>query len=562
MLRELRIREFAIIDDITIGFFPGLNVMTGETGAGKSIVMQALALLCGGRATVDVIRGDAEESTLEGLFELPGAAGLLETLGLPAAEEVLVRRVIPRTGKGRVHINGNLATVGLLTQLGNSLVHIYGQHDQSLLLQPGSHLELLDRFAELDPLRHRMAAAFGGLTAAQAHLDELRTGRVAREQRRDLLDFQIQELTAAQVLPDEESQLRREREILRHAERLQQACRDAEAALYSGDGAMTGTLTRLAGHLQDLLKLDEDLREAATLIADAGVQLEEAAAQLRAHANRIHPDPERLDAAEDRLALLSRLARKYHVESTALPAMLEELEREHGRLESDDAECAAAERARAEQHGAALAVARDLAAARHKAASQLETRMAGELSALGMEGARFLVEQTTAADDGADAIRPTGIDRVEFLLCANPGESPKPLARVASGGELSRIMLALKALTAMVIETPILIFDEVDAGIGGTVADAVARRLKALAQTRQLLCITHLPQIAAYADHQFAVEKHHAHTHGRTVATVRPLSADERVAELSRMLGGSVAPSEAERYARRMITQARNAARA
>ncbi len=556
MLRELRIRDFAIIDDLTISFRPGLNVITGETGAGKSIILHALALICGGRAAPDVIRSDADAASIEGLFEGPLPAEQREALGLEADDELLVRRQIPRTGKGRVYVNGSPSTVALLAQLGTWLVHIYGQHDQALLLRPASHLDLLDQFGDLTELRARMAIAYDGLAAARRERDARLARCAAAAQRRDLLDYQIAELAAAEVGPDEEQALRHEREVLRHAERLHQTTGTAEEALYSGEGAIASAVARIATQLHELLRIDPALGPTAELLDSASVQIEEAALQLRAYAERAQVDPARLTSVEDRLELLAQLSRKYGVPSTELVAVLATAREDLALLSADTAGSAAAQGEVDRLEAEARAIAQQLSAARTAAARQLEQQMTGELATLGMRDAAFRVAmQPPETLDRDTALGPTGIDGLEFHLSANPGEEPKPLARIASGGELSRIMLALKALTAAGGETPILIFDEVDAGIGGAVADAVARRLHALAATRQLLCITHLPQIAAYADHHFAVEKER--TDGRTITHARALDADERVHELSRMLGGTVAPAEAERYARRLIAQAR-----
>lgn len=554
MLRELRIRDFAIIDDLAVSFRPGLNVLTGETGAGKSIILQALALLCGARGAADLIRSDADEASIEGLFEaaVPGELG--EALGIEDGE-ILVRRHLTRAGKSRVYVNGSPATVALLAQLGDSLVHIYGQLEQAQLLRPASHLELLDRFAELSAQRQRMAEAYAATRAARQRLARLEQARAALAERRDLLEFQHAELSDVAVLAGEEADLRRERELLRHAERLQQVCREGEAMLYSGQAATAAALARLGAQLTELAAVAPDLAAAAELVDSGRLQLEEAALQLRATADRLSADPDRLDVVEARLQLIARLTRKHGVASDDLPGVCDALGRDLATLDAQSGEAAAARREVEECEQVALKLAGALAAARRSAGRRLEKQMADELAALGMEGAVFRAEQATPSDGAAsEKLGPTGIDSVEFFLAANPGETPRPLARVASGGELSRIMLALKTLTASAGETPILIFDEVDAGIGGTVADAVARRLKLLARNRQLLCITHLPQIAAYGDHHYAVEKRQQN--GRTVTHARALAADERIAEVSRMLGGSTAPAEAERYARRLLAEA------
>jgi DNA repair protein RecN (Recombination protein N) len=557
MLRELRIKDFAIIDDLSVAFVPGLNVLTGETGAGKSIILQALALLCGARSDPDAIRRDAEVASVEGLFAPEGAAEVLGALGFPPDDEIAVRRVVARTGKGRAHVNGSPATVALLAQLGRRLVHIYGQHDQAQLLDPASHLELLDRFAGCEALRARMAAAYAELVAARQRLAELTAGGAARAQRRELLEFQIHELAAAAPQADEEAVLRPERDRLRHAERLRTAGAEIERALYSGDSAVLDTLGRMLGLLRDLSRIDGALEDPTALLDTAVVHLREAADWLRAYVDRLPADAARLEAIEERLALLGKLARKHDCPIGHLPALLQALHTELAALEADGIDATSARAAVESCTATAVAIARELSRTRAATAADLEPQVARELAALGMGAARFTVARAALPADGngAGALTVTGLDTIEFLLAANPGEGAKPLARIASGGELSRIMLGLKALTAATHETPVLIFDEVDAGIGGAVADAVARRLSRLARARQVLCVTHLPQIAAYADHHLAVEK--TRRKGRTITGVRPLRGDARIAELSRMLGGAVAPAEAARYARRLIAEAR-----
>jgi DNA repair protein RecN (Recombination protein N) len=555
MLRDLRIRDFAIIDDLVIQFQPGLNVITGETGAGKSVILDALSLLCGGRATPEAIRSDAESASIEGLFDGIQPTEAFDALGLPDDGEVLVRRVVAPGGRGRVWVNGSPATVALLGQLGDSLVHIYGQHDQALLLRPASHLALLDAFASLTDRAARMSAEYGELGAARRRVTELKAQNDTAAERRVFLEDAVDELSRAAVKTDEESDLRREREILRHAEHLHALTRGSEEALYSAEGAMVSRLSRLTAQLAEATKIDPSLQSAAELVESGSLQLEEAARQLRTYADRIDVDPQKLESIDDRLALLSRLSRRFAVPTTELPELLVRLQRELTLVSDPHRELDEAQRQVADHTARAVAAATDLSQRRRTAARRLERAMRSELAALGMAEAVFRVRiespETQAAEE---ALGSAGFDSIEFFLSANPGEEPRPLAQVASGGELSRVMLALKALTATSAETPILVFDEVDAGVGGGVADAVARRLKSLAANRQLLCITHLPQIAAYADHHFAVEKRRES--GRTIARARPLEAGDRIAELARMLGGSVAPAEAETYARRLVEEA------
>jgi len=566
MLRELRISNVAIIDELELSFAAGMNVLTGETGAGKSVIMRAIGLLCGDRATADLLRTDADEAEVEGLFDLDEAtrAMLIES-GLPPGDEVLVRRVIGRSSKGRVHLNGSLATTALLAQLGTRLLRVYGQHEHALLLKPDSHLELLDLFGGLAGPRATMAAAHRTLREASERLAELTASGEAARQRLDLLRFQVTELRDAHVTPGLEAELQQEREVQRHAEKLARICQDGEAMLYSGDDAVAASVARVVTQLREAARIDPTFREGADLLQQAGAHVEEVALLLRRAAERIRPDPERLEQIEEQLGVLTRLKRKYGCEVDELPERLAAAEAELAQLEGAGVDMATARREALAAATRAWEVARELSGARQAAAADLEKRMVQELASLGMRGAAFRVvfkvtasagPQAVSLDPGAagsSGVTAAGADTVEFYLSANPGEDPKPLARIASGGELSRIMLALKALTAGSGEVPTLIFDEVDAGIGGVVAEAVGKRLHVLASSRQVLCITHLPQIAALADHHLAVEKRVAK--GRTTARARSLSLDDRVREISRMLG-SGGTAESERYARRIIASA------
>jgi len=565
MLSELRISNVAIIDELQLTFAPGMNVLTGETGAGKSIIMRAIGVLCGDRATTDLVRTDAEEAEIEGRFDLADTGTeVLQESGLPVADEVVMRRVIARSGKGRAYVNGRLATAAVLGQLGARLLHVYGQHEHALLLKPESHLELLDLFAKLEAARAEMAEVYATFRQAADRLAALTAGGDAARQRLELLRFEVKELRDAQLASGEEAQLHQAREVQRHAEKLTHICRQSEDALYSADDAIAGGLARIATQLTEAGRIDPTFGESADLLRQAAAQVEEVGLQLQRAGERIRHDPERLEEIEERLALLGRLKRKYDCEADALLDRLTEAEAELTRIGDSGADIAGARLETLACAGRAWDVAKELSRARQAAATKLEKRMAEELRTLGMRGAIFRAVFTVAASDGpqpgahrsdpADTatagLTVAGADVVQFYLSANPGEEPKPLARIASGGELSRIMLALKALTAGAGEVATLIFDEVDAGIGGAVAEAVGKRLHALGRERQVLCITHLPQIAAQADHHFAVEKRVIK--GRTTTTARALAADDRVRELARMLGGS-AGAESERYARRLI---------
>jgi DNA repair protein RecN (Recombination protein N) len=567
LLRSLHIRDFAIIEDLQLEFAAGFNVLTGETGAGKSIIMQALDLVCGGRASPDDVRAGADEAVIEALFELSEAEiQALACGGVTPREDMQIRRVVSRAGKSRVHLDGAPSSVGVLGQIGGRLLHVYGQHEQAVLLRADSHLDLLDTYAAHPELTATMAAAYDCLREAVAERDRLRQGRETAEQRMELVRFQQDELATADVRPGEDEELRLEKDKLAHAEKLLQICRQGEEALYSGDQAVTAVLGRVAAHLRDAARIDPTFGGTIELLVAAGAQVEEAAASLRDYAGDVSFDADRREALEERWALLQRLIRKYGGSIESVLESQADLEAELRGLEGQGTDLEALERGVAAAADAAWKAAAALSASRRTRARYLEKGVTRELQALGMSGGVFGVSFLSAPPEpvpgsagpfggaGGVTLDRGGADGVEFQFSGNPGEPPRPLARVASGGELSRIMLALKVLTAGRGEVATLVFDEVDAGIGGAIADAVGARLRTLGESRQILCISHLPQIAARADHHFVVEKQVRQ--GRTVSAARPLDRDERVTELARMLGGAD-DAEAARWARRLVSSRR-----
>lgn len=561
MLRFLAIRQVAVIDELEVEFAPGFNVLTGETGAGKSIVTRALTLLCGARPSVDILRSDADEASVEGVFEAIPAESL-ERLGLPVADEVVVRRVVARNGRARAWVNGAAVAAPQLSALGPALMRVYGQHEHTALLRADSHLEILDDFAHLQALRTELQHLYAQWQAACRQWDRARQQAASRSERLDLLGYQIAELRQAAVGTGEKERLLSEREKLRHVEKLQRWCGESEAALESGDFPVVATVSRVAAALADAARVDPAVHDCAALVEQARTLVQQAAFELRRYLDRLEFDPERLAAIEDRLALIGRLERKYGCDADALPERLAQLEQEAEALESGTLDPRALLEAAREAFARARAVALELSAQRQRAAQELATRMRKELRALGMPQASFHVEfvrraaealpETLSGSEDArtvDALGPAGADQVEFYWSANPGETPRPLARIASGGELSRVMLALKVLSAGPNTAGAWLFDEVDAGIGGTTATAVGKRLHLLARHQQVLCITHLPQIAVYADCHLAVDK--VVRGGKTYTTAKVVQGEERVRELARMLGK--AGAESERYARELL---------
>lgn len=551
MLTDLHIRNFAIIDTLHVSFLPGLNMLTGETGAGKSIIIDAVNLILGGRASSDMIRTGEDEAVVECLFDLSGhddVRSTLEETGVASEVELLVKRVVSRSGRNRVFMNGGMATTSQLGAIAPLLVNIYGQHESQILLRPENHLCLLDGFAGLVPLRERFTDLFDHYRKTAEELRVLDEGERDAIRRIDLLSFQSDEIAAAALLPGEDAELGHERERLLHGEKLIRASRGAYDALYDGDGALLGILRSIIAEIDDAVLVDDSLAAHAERLNEAYLSLEDAALSLRDYGARLEIDPARLQEVEDRLDLLNRLKKKYAPTIVEILSFKERVDAEldslvhrgerHGKLEE--------ELRRLEQEVRELG--QDLGRRRREAAKRLQVAMEKELHELAMKNARFEV-----AFAPFDEPRATGMERVEFLFSPNPGEEPKQLARIASGGELSRLMLAMKQIHPE-SDVPTLIFDEVDTGIGGAVSAMVGKKLKRVAKNQQVLCITHHPQVAAYADHHFTVRK--TTDAGRTRTTVELLSGQDRLQEVARMLGGEKVTEKTLDHAREMIEDA------
>jgi DNA repair protein RecN (Recombination protein N) len=539
MLRFLRISHLAVIDAAEVEFGPGLNVLTGETGAGKSILVEAVGLLLGGRASADMVRTGEDMAAIEAIFESGG-------------EELLVRREITSQGRSRAFVNGALATAGVLRDLSSRLVELHGQHEHQTLLDPASHLDVVDAYGRLEPLAAPVAAAFERWQASGADLSRVRKAVAERQTRQEFVAFQFAELDRAGLKSHDSTEdidLASTRQVLASAERVQRLCEESYAALYESDGAVLAGLGGVWRRVSDLAALDRRFEPFLNERDGIKSQLEELAAFLRHYGASIEASPERLQQVEDRLALLERLKKKYGPTLRDCVDRRDTLRQELNDLERGDERIAELEHEHASARAGYLEAAAALSTARRKVAAALATsieRMAAELA---MDHTRFDVRFAGTAAESEWSAR--GIDQAEFYVSPNPGEELRPLARIVSGGELSRLMLAIKTLTATSrlewndtdgrppsAAAPGLIFDEVDAGIGGRVAEVVGRKLYALGSAFQVLCITHLPQIASYADAHYAIEKRVEA--GRTRTTVKRLDADARVAEIGRMLGGDM----------------------
>jgi DNA repair protein RecN (Recombination protein N) len=572
VLVQISVRNFVLIERLAIEFAPGFNVLTGETGAGKSLLVDALSLVLGGRARPELMRSGAEEAEVEALFDVAPdsrAASRLAAAGIPWERELVVRRVVQAAGspgrpetRSRAYVNGRLCTASQLAELAVDLCDIASQHESVSLTDPSTHVDYLDAFGKLETERAAVAAQVEALSAVSAQLDEATAQERGRVEREDFIRWQLREIDEAEPREGEELELERERARLRHAAKLQAITRRAAERLYEGEGAICDELARLAAELDQAAAIDGGLSSHARVVESARAELADAARALSRYAEGVEASPERLAEVEERAFRLQKLLRKHGPTTADVLAQRAALSREIESLSSasDRVASLAAEKARriAEVGGAA----RSLSRKRRDAADGLADAIGAELAQLGMGRARVVVEVTpTAASgeavvvDGARLTR-TGIDRVEFLIAPNRGEEPRPLRKIASGGELSRALLALKRVLADQGPAGTYVFDEVDAGVGGAVAEVIGRAIADIARHRQVICITHLPQIAALADAHFVAGK--VETRGRTHASVRRVSTAERVDEIARMIGGIRVGDAARRAAAEMLGDSRH----
>jgi DNA repair protein RecN (Recombination protein N) len=566
VLTCLRVRNFAIIDELEVELGPGMNVMTGETGAGKSILVEALKLVLGGKARPEVIRTGAEQAEVEALFDLADEPEIKQRLadsGIEVEDELVLRRVVQRNGRSRVYLNGALTSASQLGELARGLCDICSQHEHHTLADARTHLLLLDAFGKLEPQRAIAREAYVALEEAQTALDDLRSKLAGRAEREDLLRFQIHEIDVLALVPSgpgepsEEDRLKQERDRQRHAGKLASTTAAAEDALYAGDDALTTRLGRIEHELQAAALLDCALSPCAEQLATLRAQLEDVGRELGSYARSVSLDEERLSQLEERLDAISKLKRKYGGSVEAILAHRKHAGVELAALISGEEHIEALEKALDTARSHAVEIARALSASRVKAATKLSKAVCKELSSLSMGDARVTVEVVQPAGqpgelcvDGAK-LSATGIDRVEFMIAPNRGEEPQPLHRIASGGELSRAMLALKRVLAGLGPVGLYVFDEVDAGVGGAVAEVIGRKLKEVAEHHQVLCITHLPQIAVFANAHYYVSK--SVQSGRTRSAIEKLGVTEQREEIARMLGGIQITSKTRAAASEML---------
>ena len=548
MLQFLNISNIALIDELQVEFEPGLNLLTGETGSGKSIIVDALGVLIGGRFTSDLLKSGTERGSIEGLFIVrpnPGLERLLDNSGLPVSEELIIRRELSATGRNKIFINNQLATNSLLRELREFLVDIHGQGDQQTLFNPRTHLELLDSFAVSNGLLDEVAAAHQSWMRVQHELDTLQRDDAEKFQLLDTLKFQIDELERAQLVIGEDERLEEERRRLANVEKLTELSQASYGRIYEEDDAALARVRQTLKDVTELAEYESSFGEYLEGLENARAVLEDLSFSLREFSDKLAFSPSRLAEIEDRLAELSRLKRKY---GGSIQSALEHLARSQDRLRHIETSDERQQQLMADvssAHTRYLDRAAKLHRERVRAAKRFEKSVEKCIAELAMDHARFQIQISDASES------PRGIDHVEFYFSANAGEDMKPLARVASGGEASRLMLVLKTVANATEFPRTIVFDEIDSGIGGRVSEAVGIKLRKLSETNQVLCVTHQAQIARFADSHLAVHKEVAH--GRTRVEIGKLNHRGRIEELARMLTGAEITDSARRHARELL---------
>ena len=554
MLTHIDIRDFAIIERLELDLAAGMTAITGETGAGKSIMLDAIGLVLGDRAEAAMVRHGARRADISATLDVssPEVLAWLEQNDLDAGEECVLRRVITAEGRSRCYINGSSTTVGNLRQLGEHLVNIHGQHAHQSLLRPADQRALVDSHGDLAALTTEVAAAYDRWRAIRQRLDEMQRAAQGRQSRLDLLSFQLNELQELGLKPGEFQIIEETLQRLSHADQLKQYAVGGYDLLYETDnGSVHAMITSVLGDLQAAREIDADFGEPAELLESALIQVEEAAQTLRALSDRFEADPQALAEVESRFNRAQALARKHQTLPESLPELAAAMAAEIAELTDPEQSVAALEQELAAAADAYDRAAARLGKARRKTAIALEKQITASMQELGMEGGRFGVEITPRGDDERS---PHGRESIRFMVSANPGQPLKPLTGVASGGELSRISLAIQLAAVEKMQLPTLIFDEVDSGIGGAVADVVGRQLRRLGERCQVFCVTHLPQVAACAHHHLRVEKIKSGNSTRTQLV--PLDEQQRIEEIARMLGGARLTKQSRAHAREMLDAA------
>ncbi len=548
MLQELSIRNFAIIDDLQISFSDGLTILSGETGAGKSIIINAANLLLGSRANAGLIRTGSETAELEAVFKIASQSTIARIMGkngYDPEEGLLIRRIISRKNRHRIYINGRLATIQQLNLITENLASISGQHAHQGLLKEEHQLTIIDQFGGLISLRDEVSRCFHEIVPLVKSLKDLKAKKDRQVEHVQLLEFQQKEIRQVSITPGEDTALEQERIRLKNGEELFQTVRSSVEALYSAQGAAVERLIEVKKDLEKASRIDTELTSKVESIAGAAFHLEDIAEELRTYLKNIQIDEGRLEAVETRLDTLVKLKRKYGKSLEAVLLHLESIDHELSGIDNLSENIVDTQEGLSILHRKLIKLAKELSTKRKKTAINLAKKVKKELATLNMSQTKFQISfRTIPGDENTDpylttegnAVNETGIDSITFLIAPNVGEPLKPLFSIVSGGELSRVVLALKAILAKTEAVETIIFDEVDAGIGGGVAEVVGKKLSSLARHHQIICITHLPQIAKFGDYHFSISKHISR--GRTKTTINRLNEKERIKEIARMLGG------------------------
>ncbi|MBA7559482.1 DNA repair protein RecN [subsurface metagenome] len=556
MLTELNIQNLAIIDELNVSFTGGLNILSGETGAGKSIIIGAVSLLLGDRASSDLVRSSAESAVVEALFDVSGNEEVqkkLEEAGIGSSTELVLKRVVSRGGRNRIYINGNLATLGMLASLGELLVNICGQREHQILLDADSHIDMLDTFGALMLLRAEFYDLYTGCQGLKKKLGELETRNNEKIQREELLKFQLDEIEKSDVKIGEDLALQDEKRILGNAQKLDEYAGRAHDALYAAEGSVLERLGGVVDDIKEIRKIDPGLKVSEEDLESVFFNLEEISFVLRDYVKGITFDPARLEAIDDRLEYLGKLKRKYGATIEDILRRKEEITEELEGIAYLGEEIARVSEEIGQREKVLLEKAGDLSERRRAASGVLKGTIEDEIHSMRMADTVFDVRFANPPGEGdVSSLNPKGMDEVEFYLSTNVGEELMPLNRIASGGELSRIVLAMKKVLA---GTGTVVFDEVDSGIGGAAAEVVGEKLKDVSKRHQVICITHLPQIACFGDTHFLVSKE---VQGeRTNAGVNLLSEEERLDEIARMLSGVEMTEKTRQHASEMLKMSR-----
>lgn len=561
MLSLLKIKNIALIDEIKLEFAHGLNLLTGETGSGKSIIVDSLGALTGERVSSDLIKEGETSAQIEGLFALKPNAGLHEVcyqsgIELEDSEEIdlIVRRELAASGRNRIFVNNQLVTQNVLRNIGTFLVDIHGQGEQATLFDASTHLEMLDDYSQTGNLRGKTAEKFREMAQIRRELESLREDEAQKLQLLDILRFQVDEIGKANLKDGEDEQLEEEKRRLNNVEKLSNLSEESYALLYENEEATVTTLEKVVRRVTELAEYESEFAAYNESLISAQAVLEDLAISVRDFRNRLEFSPERLEEIENRLVEVSRLKRKYGGTIETVLAHLKESEERLNNIETTELREVELQAQLKKAQEDYLKIARELHDKREKAARKFEKEIETNLKAVAMEKARFEI-RITADQSDEKTFTAKGFDKIEFYFSANVGESVKPIAKVASGGELSRLMLILNTTTKITTTEKTMVFDEIDTGIGGRVAEAVGLKLKELAKTQQVLCVTHQPQVASLADHHFLVNKETVKN--RTEVRVRELSENEQVEEIARMLTGKEITETARQHAKEMIGAAR-----